>query len=133
MIDVAFYGFLAADAERRTSKAGKAWTRLRVGVGKDEDIQWVSIAVFGKAAEAAAELKKADRIYCEGTIKLDEWTGHDGAKRFGLSVAAFKCDRTHNIGRNKPKRGRDGGERPSTSATPAPPDGPGFHNDQIPF
>ena len=32
-IDCAFYGFLAADADARTSKAGKPWVRLRVGVG----------------------------------------------------------------------------------------------------
>lgn len=29
-IDCAFFGFLAADAEQRTSQAGKAWARLRV-------------------------------------------------------------------------------------------------------
>ena len=31
-IDCCFFGFLASDAERRTSQAGKAWTRLRVPV-----------------------------------------------------------------------------------------------------
>jgi hypothetical protein len=31
-IDVAFHGFLAADADARTAKSGKAWVRLRVGV-----------------------------------------------------------------------------------------------------
>jgi hypothetical protein len=53
-IDCAFYGFLAADADARTSKAGKPFTRLRVGVGRDDDVQWVSVAVFGKTADAAA-------------------------------------------------------------------------------
>jgi single-stranded DNA-binding protein len=103
-IDCAFYGFLAADAESRTSQAGKPWARMRVGVGKDDAVQWVSVAVFGKAAENAAQLVKGDRVYCEGQIKLDEWTGQDGAKRTGLSVAAFKCERTHNIGRNRAKK-----------------------------
>jgi single-strand DNA-binding protein len=110
-IDCAFFGFLAADAEARTSKAGKAWTKLRVGVGKDDDVQWVSVAVFGKAAEAAGELKKGDRCYIEGHIKLDRWQGNDGVEHTGLSVAAFKCERTHMIGRNRPRRERDGGER----------------------
>ena len=130
-IDCAFYGFCAADAERRTSKAGKAWVRLRVGVGKDEDMQWIGVAVFGKAAEAAAELKKSDRIYCEGTIKLDTWTGNDGVERHGLSVASFKIDKTHNIGRSRPKRERerDDGERPSTAQRQPEPD----LNDTIPF
>jgi single-strand DNA-binding protein len=128
-IDAAFFGFLAADAEQRTSQAGKVWTRLRVGVGKDDDIQWVSVAAFGKAAETAASLKKGDRVYVEGSIKLDAWRGNDGVERHGLSVAAFKCQRTHNIGRNKPERegrARDGAaQRPTTK--------PAAFDDEIPF
>jgi single-stranded DNA-binding protein len=102
MIDCAFFGFVAADAERRTSQAGKQWVRLRVGVGKDDDIQWVSVAVFGKAADTAGGLKKGDRVYIEGTIKLDTWRGNDGVERHGLSVAAFRVEHTHQIGRNRP-------------------------------
>jgi single-stranded DNA-binding protein len=103
-IDCAFYGWLPADAEPRTSQAGKPWVRLRVGVGKDDAVQWVSVAVFGKAAETAVQLKKGDRIYCEGTIKIDAWTANDGAVRHGLSVASFKIEQTHQIGRNRPRR-----------------------------
>jgi single-stranded DNA-binding protein len=103
-IECAFYGFLARDAEARTSQAGKRWVRLSIGVGKDDAVQWVNVAVFGKAAEKAAALKKSDRCYIEGTIKLDSWRGNDGVERHGLSVAAFKCEPTHRIGRNKPDR-----------------------------
>lgn len=103
-IDCAFYGFLAADADVRTSQAGKPWVRLRVGVGKDDAVQWVGVAVFGKAAETAGELKKSDRVYCEGTIKLDSWRGNDGIERHGLSVACFKLEKTHQIGRSRPKK-----------------------------
>jgi single-strand DNA-binding protein len=106
MIDCAFFGFLPADAEPRVSQAGKNWVRFRVGIGKDDTMQWVSVAVFGKAAEAAANLKKGDRVYVEGTIKLDSWRGNDGVERHGLSVAAFKCEPTHQIGRNRPRRER---------------------------
>jgi single-stranded DNA-binding protein len=81
---------------------------MRVGVGKDDDIQWISVAVFGKAAETAGELNKGDRVYCKGTIKLDTWRGGDGVDRHGLSVASFKCERTHQIGRNRPKRAHTG-------------------------
>jgi single-stranded DNA-binding protein len=127
MIDCAFYGFLAADADSRISQAGKPWVRLRVGVGKDEEVQWLGVAVFGKAAEAAAELRKGDRVYCEGTLKLDSWTGRDGAERHGLSVASFKCERTHRIGRNRPKRERD-----DNDDSPVHPDEPPLH-ESIPF
>jgi single-stranded DNA-binding protein len=123
-IEVAFFGFLAGDAERRTSQAGKAWVRLRVGVGKDDSLQWVSVAVFGKAAAAAGAMKKADRVYIEGTIKLDTWRGNDGVDRHGLGVAAFKCEQTHRIGRKR--------ERSETAAA----DGIASNNtfdDEVPF
>jgi single-stranded DNA-binding protein len=136
MIDCAFYGFLAADAETKVSKAGKPWVRMRVGVGKDDDLQWISVAVFGLAAEVAAKLKKGDRCYVEGSIKIDTWTGNDGIERYGLSVASFKVERTHNIGRNRPERDSrvsvasdTVGSRPSRNI-PAEDD---FHSDPIPF
>jgi single-strand DNA-binding protein len=108
-IDCALHGFLAGDADARVSKNGKSWVRLRVGVGKDDDVQWVSVAVFGKAAEGAAALKKSNRVYIEGQIRIDTWTGNDGIERHGLSVAAYRCEQTHRIGRAKPKRGRHAG------------------------
>jgi single-stranded DNA-binding protein len=129
-IECAFFGFLAADAELRTSQAGKKWGRLRVGVGQDDTMQWVSVAVFGKAAENAAELKKGDRCYCEGTIKLDTWRGNDGADRHGLSVASFKIEKTHQIGRNKPTRESNKSERdPASRRAHADPE----FNDEIPL
>ena len=140
-IECAFFGFLAADAEVRTSQAGKKWARLRVGVGKDDAVQWVSVAVFGKAADTAAELKKGDRCYCEGGIKLDAWRGNDGAEKHGLSVSSFKIEKTHEIGRNRPKRdprpdkptpaasGRERAERSDY----APSGGAAGLNDDIPF
>jgi single-stranded DNA-binding protein len=129
-IEVAFHGFVSADADARTSQAGKSWVRLRVGVGKDETIQWASVAVFGKAAENAATLKKGDRCYIEGSIILDTWRGNDGIERHGLSVAAFKCERTHMIGRNRPKRNGDAKPRAQEKPASASPE---FYNDDIPF
>ncbi len=130
-IECAFFGFLPADAEPRVSAAGKSWARFRVGVGKDDAVQWVSVAVFGKAADAAGKLQKGDRVYIEGSIKLDSWRGHDGTERHGLSVAAFKCETTHRIGRSKPKRKRADGEvgRPLQMAT----DAGASLDDEIPF
>jgi single-stranded DNA-binding protein len=124
-IDCAFFGFLAADADARTSQAKKLWVRLRIGCGKDDDLQWLSVAVFGKAAEAAAKLKKGDRCYVEGTISMSSWTGSDGTQRHGLSVAAFKCDQTHRIGRGRDKPQRAGQDEAPAAAGP--------FDDSIPF
>lgn len=129
-IDCAFYGFLASDAEVRTSQAGKKWARLRVGVGKDDAMQWVSVAVFGKAAETAAELQKGDRCYCEGTIKLDTWRGNDGADRHGLAVTCFKIEKTHQIGRNKPQKPKQDFPRDMHAPLGS---GAADMNDDIPF
>ena len=106
MIECAFFGFLARDAELRTSQAGKPWARLSVGAGKDDTIQWISVAVFGNGAAKAAELKKGDRVYVEGTIRLGEWLGKDGTERQGLNVAASKCEPVYRIGRNRPQQKR---------------------------
>ena len=132
MIDCAFSGFLAADADPRISQAGKPWVRLRVGVGKDDDVQWVSIAVFGKAAQTAAKLRKGDRIYCEGTIKVDTWRGQDGTERHGLSVASFKVEKTHNIGRNRLERSDSVADGNGSDRRELSPAGSDFHNDPIP-
>jgi single-stranded DNA-binding protein len=132
-IECAFHGFLAADADARTSQAGKPWVRLRVGVGKDDAVEWLSVAVFGKAAEAAAGLKKGDRVYCEGSIKLDTWRGNDSIERHGLSVASFKIERTHLIGRNKSAR-KNGDAKPLAQDKSAATGGSGQEfNDEIPF
>jgi len=114
-IDCAFFGFLAADADARTSKAGKPWVRLRVGVGKDDDVQWVSVSVFGKAADTAATLKKGDRIYCEGNIRLDSWKGSDGTERHTLAVSSFKLEQTHKIGRADKRTSDHNSDEPTRS------------------
>jgi single-stranded DNA-binding protein len=126
-LDVAGYGFLAASADSRTSKAGKRWVRLRVGVGKGEDLQWVSVLVFGEAVEHAADLRKGDRIYFEGRLRLDTWKGHDGIERHGLSVMATMVERTHQIGRNR----RAGGYEHESDDSPVE-ESPPLH-DSIPY
>jgi single-stranded DNA-binding protein len=132
-IDCAFYGFLARDADARTSQAGKLWVRLSIGVGKDDALQWVSVAVFGKAAETAAQLVKGDRCYIEGSIKIESWRGSDGAERHGLNVASFKCERTHNIGRNRPKRDDAPARDRQVQATRQAPAAGRAFDDEIPF
>jgi single-stranded DNA-binding protein len=92
-INCSFYGFLAADAERRTSATGRSWVRLRVGVGKAEAVQWIRVTVLNKAVEAAAMLKRGEKIHVEGRLSLDKWQGKDGADRYGLSVVASKIDK----------------------------------------
>jgi hypothetical protein len=47
---------------RRADLTGRhALGALRVGVGKDEAVQWVSVAMFGKAAEAVPDSRRVTR------------------------------------------------------------------------
>ena len=103
-IETAFIGRLGQDPELRASAAGKSWTRVSVAVGVGDEAQWVSVAVFGEAAERlCAALQKGDKVYVEGTLRLSEWTGKGGEKRTSppgrqRSSAPF--------GRNKPSKAR---------------------------
>ena len=107
-IETAFIGRVGQDPELKTAAgSGKPWARLSVAVGRDDEIQWLSVAVFGEAAERlCASLHKGDRVYVEGTLRLSEWAGRNGEKRTGLSVAAWKAEKLGAIGRNKPAKAR---------------------------
>jgi single-stranded DNA-binding protein len=98
----------------------------------------VNVTAFDPGAiEAADNMQRNARLYIEGTIKLDKWTGQDGVDRHGLSVMSWHC-RLAAIGKNKPKRNHtseiskvtaDSGDREKRIRGTAE---PGL-NDEIPF
>src|SRR6516164_7165444 len=100
MIDCAFHGFCTRDADPRISDSGKHWVLLRMGVGRSDSPQWLTVSCFGTLADKAAKLKKLDRAYIEGTLTLRAWKDNDGADRHGLSVNAYRIEAPR-IGRNK--------------------------------
>jgi single-stranded DNA-binding protein len=103
-IEAALFGVLGKDAETKTSAAGKPYLRLNIRTGDADAAQWINAMCFDADAVAQAErLCKGARVYIEGAIKLDEWTGQDGAKRHGLSLMSWHC-RLSQIGRNRPRR-----------------------------
>jgi single-stranded DNA-binding protein len=118
-IEAAFFGSLARDAEAKTSKAGKVYVRFTCRVGDGDGAQWVNVTAFDeKAVEQADKFIKGARCYVEGSIKLDEWTGQDGAKRHGLSCMSWHS-RLAAIGRNKPPSKRSAKPK-GQAAAPAP-------------
>jgi single-strand DNA-binding protein len=132
-IEAAFFGALGRDGESKTSKNGKPYLRLnvRAGDGDGDGAQWVSVLAFDeRATERADAFVKGARVYVEGSIQIQEWTGQDGVKRSGLSCMSWHT-RLSEIGRNKPKRNA----RPAsaTTARAAPPRTNDFHDDSIPF
>jgi single-strand DNA-binding protein len=128
-IEAAFFGSLSRDAEVKTSKGGKRYLRLNVRVGDGDASQWVSVMAFDeRALDQADKLTKGSRVYVEGSIKLDEWTGADGVQRHGLSRMSWYC-RIAEIGRNKPKRERE----PVPEKAQAAAASNDFHSYEVPF
>jgi single-strand DNA-binding protein len=104
-IECAFSGRVGQEPVLKESKAGKPWLSFSVAVGEDENVQWVSVAAFGeKAKELAGCLKKSDRVYVEGRLKLNTWTGKDGTLQAGLSVAATLVQPMGQIGAKRPSK-----------------------------
>jgi len=129
-IEAAFFGALGHDAQLRISKAGKQYLRLSVRVGNGDAAQWINVTSFDPDAIAAADkLVKGSRIYCEGSIRLDQWTGQDGLKRHGLSALSWHS-RLAAIGRNRPKHSRGVNLQKPKSARV---NDDAFHSDGIPF
>lgn len=116
-IETAFIARVGTDTiEVKTSQAGKPWTSFSACVG--DDTQWVTVVAFGdRAQQLAGHLHKGDKIYAEGRLKLDTWTGKDGEARTGLNVAAWRVEQLGQIGKNKPAKPK----APPEGAVPAPP------------
>src|SRR5665213_3646563 len=77
-IEAALFGMLGKDAETKTSAAGKPYLRLNIRTGDGDAAQWVNAMTFDPDAIAVADkMRKGARIYIEGRLSLDEWTGQD--------------------------------------------------------
>jgi single-stranded DNA-binding protein len=125
----------AAFFESKVSGAGKRYLRVNVRCGSGDNAQWVNTMVFGDDVALADRLLKGCRVYVEGSIRVDEWTGADGKHRTGLTCMAAHC-RLAEIGRSKPENDRAArtsrSSRRSRAADTAAAAGT-FHDDEIPF
>jgi single-stranded DNA-binding protein len=132
-IEVALFGSLSRDADVKISKAGKRFLRLNARTGNDEGSQWVSILCFDETAVSMSDrFTSGARIYCEGSLKSEEWVDKSGAKRFGLTVLSWHC-RLSAIGRNRQKRKTDGGPSATSSTDESAPASTYELDDPIPF
>jgi single-stranded DNA-binding protein len=128
-IECAFLGTLARDVETRTSKNDRQYLRFTVRVGDGDAVQWVLVLVFDEVAATTPEkFTNGVRAYIEGSIRIEDWTAQDGAKRSGLSCMSWRS-RLSETGRNRPKRDRDAASDRQRSAGPAN----DFHDDPIGF
>lgn len=74
-------GYVARDAECRTTQNGKQFTTWSVAVGKrqgqngQQETIWTSCQAWEGAAEIAASIRKGDTVLCIGRIKENESNG----------------------------------------------------------
>jgi single-stranded DNA-binding protein len=109
-IECAFQGRIGNEPVQRMTKSGKPWLSFSVLVGADDAAQWLQVALFGDSvSDLAPRLKKGERVYVEGTVRLDKWTTHDGTERQGLKVSSFKAVAIGQIGERRPKSNKSGG------------------------
>ena len=124
MFEVALIGTLGRDAEAKTSAAGKAYIRANIAIGNGDVTEWVNVAAFGSDPAGTSQLTKGAKVYVEGRLTVERWTGKDGAPRVGLSVAAWKLEPLGQIGKRRQRK--PPAKRCSTTAHD-------FHDDTIPF
>ncbi len=107
-------GNLGADPELRYTPSGKAVTELRVAVndnrkGPDgewvEETLWFRVSVWEQAAERLAEqLRKGNKIYAEGQLRVREYESRDGEKRQSLELGFARV-----VNLERRSRDEDGG------------------------
>jgi single-strand DNA-binding protein len=106
-------GNLGADPELRYTPGGKAVTDLRVAVNNNqrgpdgewvEETLWFRVSVWEQAAERLAEqLRKGNKVFAEGQLRVREYESRDGEKRQSLELAFARVV-------NLERRPRDEGE-----------------------
>ncbi len=88
-------GRATKDAELKQTNGGTSLAKFSIasnyyaGAGKDEDVSYFDIVVWGKRAEACAKfLKKGNQIAIDGHIKQERFQDKEGNNRSKIVVIA---------------------------------------------
>lgn len=91
-------GNVGTDPEMRYTPNGNPVTSFRLatnrryttGEGEQrEETEWFTISAWNRLAELCNQyVTKGMRIYVEGRLKSDSWTGNDGETRFRMEITA---------------------------------------------
>jgi single-strand DNA-binding protein len=96
---VILIGNLTRDIELRYTPSGTAVAKFGLATNrvysdpvtkeKKQEVMFIDITVFGRAAETANQyLKKGSQVLVEGRLSLNQWTGQDGQKRSKHEIIA---------------------------------------------
>lgn len=86
-------GYVARDAELKTTQTGKTMARWSVAVGKkdtadgNKETIWTSCQAWHDTAKLAGSIRKGDTVLCIGRIDKNEYNG----KTYKNLVVEFFC------------------------------------------
>jgi single-strand DNA-binding protein len=91
-------GNVGTDPEMRYTPNGNPVTSFRLATGRTyttsagerrEETEWFTIVSWNQLAEQCNQyLLKGRRVYVEGRLKSNNWTGQDGQARFSNEIIA---------------------------------------------
>ncbi|TVR73175.1 MAG: single-stranded DNA-binding protein [Sphaerobacteraceae bacterium] len=91
-------GNIGQEPEMRFSQSGTAVTNFTVAVnrtprnqqgGEEVPPDWYRIVCFGQLAEMADKYySKGNRVYVEGRLQINRFTGNDGQERQSVEIVA---------------------------------------------
>jgi single-strand DNA-binding protein len=96
---ITIVGYLGRDPEIKYTPDGQAVCNFSIATsekrkdsrtGEAQDVTtWFRVTLWGRKAEVANQyLSKGKQVYLEGSLRQDEWTDRDGARRTTLAVSA---------------------------------------------
>lgn len=118
---VILIGNTGAEPDTRFMPNGNPVTNLRLATSeswkdknsgeKQERTEWHRIVCFGFLAEIAEKyVKKGSKLYIEGTLRTNKWTGTDGQDRYTTEIIANELQMLDR--RNDNQEGYHQGGRP---------------------
>ena len=123
-------GNVGSDPEMRYTPSGTPVTSFSVATnhrytGRDgerhEETEWFRVVAWNRLAETCNQyVTKGMRVYAEGRLKTDTWTGQDGQTRVSLEINAFTVLFMDRAGERS--GGSFGGPDDSFSSGPPPAD-----------
>ena len=92
-------GNIGQDPEMRFSQSGTAVTNFSVAVnrtprsqqgqGEEQPPDWYRVVCFGQLAEMADQYySKGNKVYVEGRLQINRFTGNDGQERQSVEIIA---------------------------------------------
>jgi single-strand DNA-binding protein len=134
-------GNVGTDPDMRYTPNGKPVTSFRLATGRTyttsdgerrEETEWFTVVSWNQLAELCNQfLTKGRRVYVEGRLKSDTWTGNDGQTRFRNEIIATQVLFLDRAGSSDVQS--EGGPDPAPGGGPDPAQAAGGDAEDLPW